>query len=148
MKTQPTYEDANLVLKLYDLRREPKLREARKWFGSMPALTSRAQFLDVCPTGSDQNAYYRMVTTYWEMAASFVANGILNHELFYRSNNMEILLVWEKIRRFLPEHRAFNNNALAFKQIEEVAHGFIDYLNQNAPGFYEKWSAGFAPKTT
>ena len=148
MKTQPTYDDANLIMRLYDLRREDKLRDARKWFASsMPALTTRAQFLEVCPTGSDHNAYYRMVTTYWEMAASFVANGILNRELFYRSNNMELLVVWEKIRRFLPEHRAFNNNALAFRQIEEVAHGFIEYLNQNAPGFYEKWSANFAPKT-
>ena len=148
MKTQATYDDANLILRLYDLRREEKLRNARKWFtSSMPALTSRAQFLEVCPTGSDQNANYRMVTTYWEMAAAFVANGILNRELFYRSNNMELLVVWEKVRRFLPEHRAFNNNALAFRQIEEVAHGFIEYLNQNAPGFHEKWAAAFAPKT-
>ena len=147
MKSQPTYDDANLVLRLYDLRREDKLRAARKWFASMPAVTSRAQFLQQCPSGSDENAYFRMVTTYWEMAASFVANGILHRELFYRSNNMELLVVWEKIRRFVPEQRAFNDNALAYRQIEEVAHGFIDYLNQNAPGFYEKWSANFAPKT-
>lgn len=147
MKSQPTYDDANLVLRLYDLRREDKLRAARKWFASMPAVISRAQFLQQCPSGSDENAYFRMVTTYWEMAASFVANGILHPELFYRSNNMELLAVWEKIRRFVPEQRAFNDNALAYRQIEEVAHGFIDYLNQNAPGFYEKWSANFAPKT-
>lgn len=147
MKSQATYDDANLILRLYDLRREEKLRAARKWFASMPALTSRAQFLQQCPTGSDENAYFRMVTTYWEMAAGFVASGILNRELFYRSNNMELLLVWEKIRRFVPEQRAFNDNALWSKQIEEVAHGFIEYLNQNAPGFYEKWSANFAPKT-
>ena len=44
----------------------------------------------------------------------------------------------------VPELRAFNNDALRYKQIEEVAFGFIEYLNQNAPGFYEKWSAGFA----
>jgi hypothetical protein len=147
MKTQPTYDDAKLILRLYDMRREDRLRAARKWFTSMPALTSRAQYLQVCPAGSDENASFRMVTSYWEMAASFVSNGILNKELFYRSNNMEILIVWEKVRRMLPEHRAFNNNALAWKQIEEVAHGFIEYLNQNAPGFYEKWSASFAPKT-
>lgn len=144
MKSQPTYDDANLILRLYDLRREEKLRAARKWFSSMPALTSREEFLNLCPTGSDENAYYRMVTTYWEMVASFVVNGILNPELFYRSNNMELLLVWEKIRRMVPEHRAHNNNVLAYKQMEEVAHGFIEYLNQNAPGFYEKWSAGFS----
>ena len=148
MKSQATYDDAHLVLRLYDLRREEKLRAARKWVAAMPALTSRAQFLQQCPPGSDENAYFRMVTTYWEMAASFVANGILDRELFYRSNNMELLVVWEKIRRFVPEQRAFNDNALAYKQIEEVAHGFIEYLKQNAPGFYEKWSANFAPKTS
>ena len=146
MKDQPTYDDAHLILRLYDLRREEKLRAARKWFASMPALASRDEFLKTCPAGTEENAYFRMVTTYWEMAASFVANGILNRELFYRANNMELLLVWEKIRRMVPELRAFNNDALRYKQIEEVAYGFVDYLNQNAPGFYEKWSAGFARK--
>ena len=144
MKSQATYDDAALILRLYDLRREEKLRAARKWFGSMPALTSREEFLKVCPPGSDENAFFRMVTTYWEMASSFVVCGILNRELFYRANNMELLLVWEKVRRALPEMRAHNKDALRYKQIEEVAHGFIEYLNQNAPGFYEKWSAGFA----
>jgi len=144
MKSQATYDDAALILRLYDLRREEKLRAARKWFGSMPALISREEFLKVCPPGSDENAFFRMVTTYWEMAASFVVCGILNRELFYRANNMELLLVWEKVRRALPEMRAHNKDALRYKQIEEVAHGFIEYLNQNAPGFYEKWSAGFA----
>ncbi|MGZ4808220.1 MAG: hypothetical protein ACXV7D_02725, partial [Thermoanaerobaculia bacterium] len=72
MKNPATYEDASLILRLYDLRREEKLRTARKWFGSVPAFASRDQWLQVCPTGSDENAYYRMVTTYWEMASSFV----------------------------------------------------------------------------
>jgi hypothetical protein len=146
MKTQPTYDDAHLILRLYDLRREEKLRAARTWFVSMPALASREEFLKACPAGTEENAYFRMVTTYWEMASSFVANGILNRELFYRANNMELLVVWEKIRRMVPELRAFNNDALRYKQIEEVAYGFIEYLNQNAPGFYDKWSAGFARK--
>jgi hypothetical protein len=106
---------------------------------------SRDEFLKLCPAGSDENAYFRMVTTYWEMAASFVVNGVLNRELFYRANNMELLLVWEKIKRMVPELRTVNNDALRYKQMEEVADGFIEYLNENAPGFYEKWSSGFAP---
>ncbi len=144
MKTQPTYDDANLILRLYELRREEKLRAARKWFGSIPPFDSREDFLKLCPTGSEENAYFRMVTTYWEMAAAFVVNGILNRELFYRSNNMELLFVWEKIKRLTPELRAVNNDALRYRQIEEVAQAFIEYLNQHSPGFYEKWSAGIA----
>jgi len=144
MKSTPTYDDANLILRLYDLRREEKLRAARKWLGSMPALTTRDEFLKVCPPGTEENAYFRMVTTYWEMAASFVVSGVLNRELFYRSNNLELLLVWEKIRRFVPEQRAAIKDPLRYKQIEEVAKGFIDYLNENAPGFHENWAAGIA----
>ena len=144
MKTTPTYDDAKLILKLYDLRREEKLRAARKWVGTMPALTTREEWLKICPPGSEENAYFRMVTTYWEMAASFVVTGILNRELFYRSNNMELLLVWEKIRRFVPEQRATIKDPLRYKQIEEVAKGFIDYLNENAPGFFDTWAAGLA----
>lgn len=144
MKIQPTYDDANLILKLYDLRREEKLRAARKWFGSIPAFSSRQEFLTLCPSGSEENAYFRMVTTYWEMAASFVVNGILNRELFYRSNNTELLLVWEKIRRMVPELRAFHKDPLRYRQIEEVAAGFVDYLNQHAPGYYENFAATIA----
>ena len=142
MKSQATYEDANLILRLYDLRREEKLRAARKWFGSIRPFNSREDFLRVCPIGSDENAYFRMVTTYWEMASSFVAVGILDRELFYRANNMELLFVWEKIKRMVPELRAVNNDVLRYRQMEEVAGGFIEYLNQKAPGFYENWSAG------
>ena len=144
MKSTPTYDDANLILRLYDLRREEKLRAARKWLGTMPALTTREEFLKLCPPGTEENAYFRMVTTYWEMAASFVVSGVLNRELFYRSNNLELLLVWEKIRRFVPEQRAAIKNPLRYKQIEEVAGGFIAYLNENAPGFFDNWAAGLA----
>ena len=112
----------------------------------MPALTSREEFLKLCPPGSEENAYFRMVTTYWEMAASFVVSGVLNRELFYRSNNVELLYVWEKIKRFVPEQRAFIRDPLRYRQIEEVAHGFVEYLNTNAPGFYENFAAGIAPK--
>jgi len=144
MKSTPTYDDANLILKLYDLRREEKLRAARKWVGAMPALTTRDEWLKLCPPGSEENAYFRMVTTYWEMASSFVITGVLNRELFYRANNLELLVVWEKIKRFVPEQRAFIKDPLRYRQMEEVAEGFVAFLNENAPGFYENWAAGMA----
>ena len=141
MKIQPTYDDANLILRLYELRREPRLRDARRWMAGIAPFTSREQWLNVCPPGSEENASYRMVTTYWDMAASLVVNGILNRELFYRSNNTELLLVWEKVKGLVPELRAASKNPLALKNLEEAALPFIEYLNQNAPGYYETWTA-------
>ena len=142
MKNPPTYDDAHLILKLYDLRREEKLRAARKWFGATPAFASREQWLAVCPTGSDENAYYRMVTTYWEMAASFVVTGVLNQEAFFRGNNLELLLVWEKVKRMMPEIR--QTNPLSLKQVEEVAANYVKFLHEYAPGYYETFSGNIA----
>src|SRR5438477_859659 len=141
MKNQPTYDDANLILKLYEMRREPRLREARKFIGGLRALKSREEFLQACPPGSDENASFRMVTTYWDMAASFVVTGILNKELFFRANNLELVFVWEKVRGAIPEMRAVAKNPLQYRQLEEVATEFIAWLDENAPGMFEQWAA-------
>ena len=141
MKNQPTYDDANLILKLYDLRREPRLREARKFIGGIKPFNSRDDFLKTCPAGTEENASFRMVMTYWDMAASFVATGILNKELFFRANNLEMVFVWEKVRMAVPEMRAVAKNPLQYRQLEEVATEFIAWLDENAPGMFEQWAA-------
>ena len=82
---QATYQDAQLLLSLYDLRREERLRAARAWFTGNFSAGSLAEALEKYPPGSDQNAYYRMVGTYWDMAASFVVRGVLHEELFLTS---------------------------------------------------------------
>ena len=144
MKNPPTYEDAELILRLFDLRREPRLREARKWMAGVGVIASRQQFLALCPVGTEENASYRMVTTYWDMAASFVAQGVLHRELFYRSNNLELLRVWVQVKGMIEELRAANRNPLLLRNIEDVALGFIEYLELHAPGFYETWAANIA----
>ena len=144
MKNQATYEDANLILKLYDLRREEMLREARKWMGMMPAFTSREQWLEACPPGSQENAYFRMVTTYWDMASSFVANGILNAELFFRSNNLEMLYVWQKAKGIVAATRTAQKNELYLANLEKVAASFIEFLEQTSPGYYDQFAANIA----
>ena len=97
----PTYEDAQLVLKLYELRREEKLRAAREWFtGKFFPQTAE----DVTAVTGTENAYYRMVTTYWDMAASFVARGVVNADLFLDSGG-EMILVWAKLGDFVPQLR-------------------------------------------
>jgi hypothetical protein len=144
MKNPPTYEDADLILKLYDLRREEKLRTARKWFGAMPALASRAEFLEQAPAGSEENAYFRMVLTYWDMACSFVATGVLNREAFFRGNNVEALYIWEKVRRAMSEIREVSKNKLYGAHLEQVANDYIEWYREQSPEFYETLQANVA----
>jgi hypothetical protein len=133
------FDDVNLVLKLYDMRREPRLREARRWFtGSFKARTVE-EFNALCPVGSEQHASYRMVTTYWEMVASFITSGVLNQELFFQSGR-ELLFCWERVRDLLPQVRELYKNPLELKNLEMVAKAYIDWWNTQASGAYEAFS--------
>jgi hypothetical protein len=141
MKHPATYDDANLILELYDLRREPRLREARKWFGGAPQFQSREDWLKHAPSGSEENASYRMVVTYWEMVASLVASGVLNAELFFASN-LEMLFVWEKIRILLPEVRTAQKNPMLYQNLEQVATEYLEHMKAGSPEWYDSF---FAP---
>ncbi len=100
----PTYEDAHLVLKLYELRREEKLRAAREWFIGKFFPRSAADLETLYALPGIENTYFRMVTSYWDMVASFVARGVLNVDLLIDSAG-EMLLVWAKLESHLPEIR-------------------------------------------
>jgi hypothetical protein len=139
-----THEDANLILKLYELRREEKMRAARAWYISEFKVKTVEEFDALCPAGSEKNAYFRMVTTYWEMATSFVVNGILNPALFIQ-NSLEFLVVWERVRGILPELRLRNNAPHQLRNLESCADLASDWLSQQGPGVYESFKARFQP---
>lgn len=140
MHARATYDDARLILSLYETRREERLRKARAWFAGSFKPRSLEDFAALCPPGSDENASYRMVTTYWEMVASFVTSGVLSQELFFQSGR-ELLLVWERLREILPALREKNNDPFAYANLEAVATAFIEYLDRRAPGTYAAFSA-------
>lgn len=75
----------------------------------------------LCPLGSEENAFYRMVVSYWEMAASFVTAGVL-HEKLFTQNSRELLFVWERIRYVIPALRESFNNANLASNMETVAN--------------------------
>jgi len=135
-----TYDDVNLIIKLYELRREPKLREARDWFGKSFNARTPEELEALCPRGSEPNAYLRMVVGYWEMVASFITCGVLNQELFFQYGQ-EMLFVWEKVRDLAPPLRDTAKNPLLLKNMETVAKAYIQWWNKQAPGAYEIWSA-------
>ena len=140
MHARATYDDARLILSLYETRREERLRKARAWFAGSFKPRSLEDFAALCPPGSDENASYRMVTTYWEMVASFVTSGVLSQELFFQSGR-ELLLVWERLREILPALREKNTDPFAYANLEVVATAFIEYLDRRAPGTYAAFSA-------
>jgi inosine/xanthosine triphosphate pyrophosphatase family protein len=133
---QATYQDAELILKLYDIRREEKLRTARAWFTKDFSAGSVSELMEKYPPGSEQNAYFRMVISYWDMAASLVVRGILHEELFFESSG-EMLFVFEKVRPLIEEFRKAQNNPMIGRNLEKASMKYIDWMNQNAPGAYE-----------
>jgi hypothetical protein len=134
-----TYDDANLILKLYDMRREPRLREARKWFVASFKVKTYEELMALCPPGTEPNASYRMVTTYWELVASFVTSGVLHPELFFQSGR-ELLFCWERVRDIAPHVRTQLKNPVEWKNLETAANAYVKWWNAAAPGAYEAFS--------
>ncbi len=135
MPTQATYEDANLILRLFELRREEKLRQARDWFAQNFAAASMEEVQKIAPQGSKENAYVRMVLGYWEMVASFITSGVLNQELFFESGG-EMLFVWERVRDLAPQFRAFMKNPTMWKNLETVGNAYAKWMQSKAPEGY------------
>ena len=115
-----THHDAQLILELYALRREERMRAAREWFLQKFAPKS-ASDVRALGAGTAENASYRMVTTYWDMAASFIAQGILDADLFFESGG-EMLVVWAKLEEIVPEIRREMNPRLLVN-VEKVIQG-------------------------
>ena len=93
---------AELILRLYDLRREETMRKARDWFARFNP--ESMQDIVNALTG-EHSAYYRMVTTYWDMAASFVNHGAIDEQMFNDANG-EHVFIFAKVEPFLGELRA------------------------------------------
>jgi hypothetical protein len=109
-------KSAELILKLYDLRREAVMREARNWFFAF----NPESFEDVQrAVMGEQSAYLRMVTTYWDMACSFVNHGAIDAEMFNDATGEQIF-VFAKLQPFLEEIRASNGNPNAFRHLEQA----------------------------
>ncbi len=133
---QATYEDANLILKLYELRREEELRKARSWFMANFNPTSAEEMMQKYAFGSQENTNVRMVMSYWDMACSFVTAGVLNQDLFFQSNG-EMLIVWEKARRVIDGFRNVTRNPKAWSNLETVGNAYIEFVKSRGPEAYE-----------
>lgn len=125
MAKKATPHDAQVIMKLYDLRREAEMRKARNWFTVEFWPLNADDFVKVANAfPSQENAWMRQVGGYWDMAASMVLHGAVNQELFLQPGiSGEMFFIFAKIHPFLKEIREKMNNPDAFANIEKVATG-------------------------
>ncbi len=136
MREHPDHHDAELLLRVYELRREEKLRQARDWFVREYQAESMEDLRRRYPPGSQENSYFRMVVSYWEMVASIVNYGLLKEEFFFE-NTSELWVVWQKIKHLVPGVRRMYVNPFMWKNLETLAEKFEKWTNQRAPGAIE-----------
>jgi len=117
------FESATLNLKLFELRRETVLREAREWFLRDFNPETFAELVEI--VGSELNASFRMVLGYWDMAASLVTAGAIDADAF-RAAHSEVFGTFAKIQPLLAELRAVSGEPDFCKHVEAVVLGAAD----------------------
>ena len=126
-------QNAQLLLQIYDLRREARLRRARDWVLGNFWADNLEQLNKLCPQGSDESAFFRQVATYWDMVAAIVNRGMLDEDLFFETTT-EALMVWLRTKNVALEMRKVRKNPLFLRNLEILAEK------------QEKWYATRAPE--
>ena len=139
MTPKPTYDDANLILRLYEMRRDDRMRKARAWFTANCKVKSYEALLKLAPGGTDENASVRMVTSYWDLVASFMTAGVLNKHLFFQSGR-ELLLVFERMRVVLPGIREAYKDPSYMANLERVGTDYAAYMQSHHPDAYQAFA--------
>jgi hypothetical protein len=112
-------QDTLAILKLYELRRDEKMREARHWFMTEFRPNSAMDIVKLLVSGAEASANFRMITSYWDMAASLVNNGGIDRELFLDANT-EHVVVFAKLHPYLAELRQIINEDDYYINLEKL----------------------------
>ena len=134
-------QDVLAILKLYELRRDEKMRESRVWFMTEFRPQSAMDIVKLLISGERESANFRMITSYWEMAASFVINGGIDEKLFLDANT-EHIAVYSKLQPFLAEVRQIINEDDYYISLEKLVTSIpnIDTKLEKRRQLFEKWA--------
>ena len=141
-KGKPTHAQAELLLRLYDLRREARMRQARDWFFNSFAPKTMPELQHLVPPGSDENAYMRMVTSYWEMVCAYLNHGLLHEDLFFETSG-EQYLVWIRVQPVLADIRK-QFSRYSFAHTEKAALRYEKWWEKREPGRVKRMREFFA----
>lgn len=134
-------QDVMAILKLYELRRDPAMREARKWFTAEFRPTSPMDIIKILVENKQEGVYFRMVTSYWDMATSFVINGGIDEKIFLGANT-EHIAIYSKLQPFLAELRQIINEDDYLINLEKLVTSIpnIDVRLEKRRQLFEKWA--------
>jgi len=114
-----TQHEAELILRLYELRRDETMRRARAWYLTEFNPNSANDVARLMLSGFQSSAYYRMITSYWDMAASFVINGAIDEKMFLDANT-EHVAIFSKIEPYIAEVREMFSESNYLINLEQV----------------------------
>ena len=122
MPKKPGFADAELILKLYDLRREVEIRKARNWWAVDFWPENADDFMKIATSmGTQENNWLRQGASYWGMAAALVNQGLLDEDLFLRpACSGEMFFIFAKVYPFLEELREKLGDPEVFHDVEKV----------------------------
>jgi hypothetical protein len=131
--SQPTHEQGQLQLQIYDLRREAKLRQARDWVFQNYNVDTFDEAMRIAPPGTENGALVMMVFSYWEQACSYLNHGLLHEELFFETSG-EFFGLWELVKGIIPEGRQRFSNKLFLANVEQAAKRYESWIESRSPG--------------
>lgn len=137
MDSKPTHEQAQLHLEVYDLRREPRLRQARDWFQQNYHAETVEEAMGLAAPGTEHGTFFGMVIGYWEQACSLLNYGLLHDDLFFETSG-EFFGVYEQVKPVLPQFREQFGNPTLLTNLEKAAKRYEEWSEKRAPGHIAK----------
>jgi hypothetical protein len=133
MSTQPTHEQAQLHLQVYEMRREARLRQARDWYFKNYFVESFDDSMRVAAPGTENGALAMMVLSYWEQACALLNYGLLHEDLFFETSG-EFFGVWELVKPTIAQGREKFANKQFLAHLEKAAQRYETWIERRSPG--------------
>jgi hypothetical protein len=133
MSTKPTHEQAQLHLQIYEMRREPRLRQARDWCFKNYFADTLEDAMRIAPPGTETGAFVVMVFGYWDQACALLNYGLLHEDLFFETSG-EFFGVWERVKATIQEGRERFANKLFLAHLEKAANRYETWIEARSLG--------------
>lgn len=132
-ESKPTYEQAQLQLRLYEQRRETRLRTARDWFVANYFVNSMEESMRIAAPGTENGTFVMMVFSYWDQTCAMLNYGLLHEDLFFETTG-EFFGVWERVRPVIAEGRKMFSNPGFLAHLEKAAVRYEKWCDARSPG--------------
>ncbi len=133
MESKPTHEQAQLHLQVYEMRREPRLRQARDWFFKNYFADTMEDAMRIAAPGTEGGAFVMMVFGYWEQACALLNYGLLHEDLFFETSG-EFYGVWDRVKPTIQQGRKQWSNTQFLAHLEKAANRYETWIEKRSPG--------------